>query len=267
MRTIKILSTLLLFAMLFSLASCGILKPSKTESTSSKNTNSNTSEVEKEEESGKDESEEESKEEPEIVVGSVEYYMQEIAKAMATARVKATTEENRLANGNAINIVTACYYDGSNWEQESSYGIKVMCVDDTIYYSSSYQSIKNKLPNATQHGFESASKAGVNDSNGGINAYETKSVIENSDGTITIRLEGASESFKELMGANTPDVQTQEITIDASFCILSDVIHQVTGSTSVDITTIYSYDEARDVVAPADADEYKEVFSLEDLYY
>ena len=68
------------------------------------------------------------------------------------------------------------------------------------------------------------------------------------------------------MGANTPDEQSQEITIDENYCILSVVIHQVTGSTTLDSTATYSYDEARDVVAPADADEYNEVASMNDLY-
>lgn len=287
MKFAKILSLLLCLAMIFSLVSCSLADLGgiigKTES-SNTSTNSNVpnwkEELEKneqeKEEMSKGETEEESREEenesqepekePEVVYGSVEYYMQQISKSMANARVKVTTEENRLANGNPINIVMVCYYDGANWEQESTYGMKVMCVDDTVYYSSSYQNIKNKLPNASQHGFESASSAGVNDSNGGINAYETKEVVENGDGTITIKLEGASDSFKELMGANTPDEQSQEITIDENYCILSVVIHQVTGSTTLDSTATYSYDEARDVVAPADADEYNEVASLEDLY-
>ncbi len=273
MKLAKILSALLCFAMLFSLVSCSMLDLTDLKDLINKNENTNSSSVNNGENWKEElEKEENKKEETEdkgddIVFGSVEYYIQEIGKAMATARVKVTTQETRDMNGQTINLTTVFYYDDSDWEQESTYGIKIMCVDDTIYYSSSYQGIKNKLPNATEKGFEAAQSVGVNDSNGGINAYAEKSVIENGDGTITIRLEGASDSFKELMGANTPDEQVQEITFDENYHIISDIIHQVTGSTSVDSTATYSYDDARDVTAPEDADEYKEVSSLDELYY
>lgn len=279
MKLTKILSALLCFAMLFALVSCSIPDLNDLIGQSTNNDTSgigdgepNWEEELKKEELEKEESErneQEGKEEEnvEIVAGSVEYYLQEIGKAMANAKVKITTAEARIVNGNNINITTVCYYDGSNFEQEETYGIKIMCVDDTIYYSSSLQGIKNKLPNAAENGYKASSSIGINESNGGINAYASKTVIENSDGTITIRLEGASDSFKELMGASTPDEQVQEITFDASYRILSDNTHQTTAGSTVDRNSTYSYDDARDITIPDDADEYNEVSSLNDLYY